>query len=106
MTTSDDVLRQQLGQALHESFWGFSQGYRKLLTDNALPAIWPLIEAWGDARVAAARAETAEQIAQEIENKQDYLCHITQHGSPSEAAYVDCAKIARSVPGTTEGGNE
>jgi hypothetical protein len=66
-------------------------------------AIWPVVEELVAARVAAARAETAEQIAQAIELRKGS----TYDADPEQVGWYDAmeraAALARSVPGTTEG---
>jgi hypothetical protein len=102
-----DPLRQQLEYVLREPW--------------AVTAIWPLIEAWGDARVAAARAETAEQIATLLESFEGMIgcvraidpvlidlkvvAHNPVQGEMHKVigytAARFCAALARSVPETT-----
>jgi hypothetical protein len=84
--TADPVLRQQLEAVMDAHTF---PRWCKVSTE-VMPLIWPLIEAWGAARVA----ETAEQIAQAIEAKR----------ATHWALDIDhAAALARSVPGTTEG---
>jgi hypothetical protein len=82
-------LRQQLEAAMVDE-----RGFAIAGARQNVDRLWPVVEA----AVSAARAETAEQIAQAIEAQVN-----GQQSIWSSKAYLNAAALARSVPGTTEG---